>query len=169
MLSSRRLSRRRRRPSFGASAFLRLLRLVVVGGHDGVAAFLRTIWTAADALGLLLFVMCVGLLAFSSAVFYCEQGTWDEATGEFVRPGLFGDLERTPFISSKRGGKCEALCLHPQQFLHSPNAVPHSMWWATVTITTIGYGDMIPSTACGRVVTSALLVTNIIVLALPSA
>lgn len=43
------------------------------------------------------------------------------------------------------------------------------MWWATVTITTIGYGDMIPSTACGRVVTSALLVTNIIVLALPSA
>lgn len=95
---------------FRCLRLLRLLRLVVVGGHDGVAAFLRTIWTAADALGLLLFVMCVGLLAFSSAVFYCEQGTWDEASGAFVRPGLFGDLEPTPFISSKRAVRASCLC-----------------------------------------------------------
>ena len=47
-------------------------------------------------------------------------------------------------------------------------SIAHSMWWAIVAVTTIGYGDLIPTTACGRTVASALLIADIVLLALPS-
>lgn len=47
-------------------------------------------------------------------------------------------------------------------------SITHSMWWAIVAITTIGYGDLIPTTACGRTVASVLLICDIVLLALPS-
>lgn len=65
-------------PSTPTAAFrilrlLRLLRLLVIGGTGGVAVFARTLRAAADALGLLLFVVLLSALFFSSAMFYCEQ------------------------------------------------------------------------------------------------
>ena len=36
----------------------------------------------------------------------------------------------------------------PEQF----GSLPGSMWWAVVTLTTTGYGDVVPVTAGGRIV-----------------
>lgn len=50
----------------------------------------------------------------------------------------------------------------PEQF----GSLPGAMWWAVVTLTTTGYGDVVPVTVGGRLIGSALMVSGIAVLAL---
>ena len=47
-------------------------------------------------------------------------------------------------------------------------SIPASMWWAIITITTVGYGDAIPVTTFGRVLTASLAVLGIGLIALPA-
>ena len=40
-------------------------------------------------------------------------------------------------------------------------SVPASMWWAVVTLTTTGYGDVVPVTVAGRMVAAALMISGL--------
>tara|TARA_R110002167_G_scaffold6277_1_gene28725 strand:+ start:101907 stop:102620 length:714 start_codon:yes stop_codon:yes gene_type:complete len=44
----------------------------------------------------------------------------------------------------------------------------HSMWWAVVTLTTVGYGDMYPITVGGRIFTFIILIIGIGIVAIPA-
>lgn len=46
-------------------------------------------------------------------------------------------------------------------------SIPRAFWWASVTITTVGYGDVIPVTILGKFVTSILLLLSMAFIALP--
>ena len=46
--------------------------------------------------------------------------------------------------------------------------IPDAMWWAIVTLGTIGYGDVTPVTTAGRFVASFTIVTGIMMIALPA-
>jgi voltage-gated potassium channel len=45
--------------------------------------------------------------------------------------------------------------------------IPQSMWWAVVTLGTVGYGDIVPVTALGRIVAAATIFCGLIMVALP--
>ena len=45
-------------------------------------------------------------------------------------------------------------------------SIPASLWWAMVTLTTTGYGDVVPQTALGRILGGAVMFCGISVLAL---
>jgi len=47
-------------------------------------------------------------------------------------------------------------------------SIPHAMWWAIVTIATVGYGDMVPVTPAGRIFGGMAMVIGIAVFAVPA-
>jgi voltage-gated potassium channel len=48
-------------------------------------------------------------------------------------------------------------------------SIPHSLWWAVTTLSTVGYGDQFPVTTGGRIFTSLVVLVGIGVVAIPSA
>lgn len=47
------------------------------------------------------------------------------------------------------------------------SSIPRAMWWAVVTITTVGYGDMVPQTPWGHLLGGLVAFIGICALALP--
>jgi voltage-gated potassium channel len=45
--------------------------------------------------------------------------------------------------------------------------IPDAFWWAIVTIGTIGYGDVVPVTAVGKLIATATIFAGLVLMALP--
>lgn len=48
------------------------------------------------------------------------------------------------------------------------NNIPHSMYWAIVTLTTVGYGDISPSTPIGQFIASIVMILGYGIIAVPT-
>ena len=51
----------------------------------------------------------------------------------------------------------------PEKF----GTIPDAMWWAVVTLTTVGYGDVVPTTPLGKIVAGVIAIMGLGMLALP--
>lgn len=52
----------------------------------------------------------------------------------------------------------------PQLF----DSIPHTLWWAIVTMASVGYGDMVPVTAAGRAFGGVIMLLGIAIFAVPT-
>ncbi len=48
-------------------------------------------------------------------------------------------------------------------------SIPKSIYWAVVTFTTVGYGDITPVTSLGQAVTTVIMILGYSVIVVPSA
>jgi voltage-gated potassium channel len=51
---------------------------------------------------------------------------------------------------------------------HGFTSIPESLYWAIVTLTTVGYGDIAPSTGLGRLIASLVMITGYAIIAVPT-
>lgn len=54
--------------------------------------------------------------------------------------------------------------LQPDNF----GSIPRALWWAIITLTTVGYGDAYPITAAGKLVGSVVALGGVLLVALPT-
>ncbi|TFL20115.1 ion transporter [Jannaschia formosa] len=47
-------------------------------------------------------------------------------------------------------------------------SIPHALWWAIATLTTVGYGDVYPVTTGGQIFTACILLVGLGVVAVPA-
>lgn len=51
---------------------------------------------------------------------------------------------------------------------HGFTSIPRSMYWAVVTMTTVGYGDIVPQTTLGRMLAAAVMILGYSIIAVPT-
>ncbi|NVK65398.1 MAG: ion transporter [Flavobacteriales bacterium] len=51
---------------------------------------------------------------------------------------------------------------------HGFDSIPASIYWAIVTTTTVGYGDITPATELGKILSSVMMITGYVIIAVPT-
>ena len=59
-------------------------------------------------------------------------------------------------------GMKERLEIQPENF----SSIPQAMWWSMVTLTTVGYGHIVPPTVAGKLIATLTAIMGVCVVAL---
>mmetsp|Transcript_25126 Transcript_25126/g.22845 ORF Transcript_25126/g.22845 Transcript_25126/m.22845 type:complete len:720 (-) Transcript_25126:493-2652(-) len=138
------------------TSFLRVLRLVRVVKvfnfsklfRNGIYALFETIQRSLQPLLLVSFFIFLGIVFFGSLIFFFESGTY-KVTNEYPKGAYF--------IEGNLGGDVVSLF----------RSIPVCLYWAVVTSTTTGYGDIYPLTIGGKIVAVLTMYFGVVLVALP--
>jgi hypothetical protein len=154
---------------------LRLLRVLKMGRYfEGLRIMGIAIQKSFTALKILLFLISISMTLFASLVYYGEK-TGCPSPEDFSSAGVYEEYYEACINGSTilRNTHPEGLCCVRYNdgsiaSMEFPSIV-HSLWWAVVTMTTVGYGDMVPRTTAGKIVATVTMLCGILMIALPVA
>jgi len=137
-----------------SSSFLRVFRLLRVLRVFKMARYLSwmklftvSIKQSLPPLGMFSFFVGIVVIVFATIMYYLERGVWTTIDGE-------------SFYVNGVGSTAEG---ETSKF----SSIPDSIYWCIITMTTVGYGDMYPTSTLGKLIAALASLTGIFVLAIP--
>jgi len=155
---------------------VRLFRVFKLGRYSsGLQLMTVALKNSSHALWVLSFFLGMGVVLFSSAVYYVEKMGCPDRGG--LALNRLGDgTNRTQLdhyvqecqLRPSRANAYGICCNEYDSPLDFPTIV-EAFWWSIVTTTTVGFGDVRPRTALGKAVGTATMLSGILLIALPVA
>jgi hypothetical protein len=128
----------------------RVLRITKAGkNNSGLIILINTLKRSGDILTMMLFYILLCVVVIAALVFQFERGTFrvtlEYPHGAYFRPSLDRQGEEvSPYVS-----------------------LWATIYWSIVTGTTLGYGDLFPTTLGGRVISCFWIFSGVLILGLP--
>lgn len=140
----------------------RIFRIFKVGKYnDMFTLFTRVATQSIEALGLMIFFIMLGCCLFGTLIWFAEQGEWYPDGNALLSELSVPIVGRGAYLRHT-GSKTD------HDYEESPfQSIVHSAWFVIVTITTVGYGDVVPKTPEGQLIGAFTILNGIIVLAMP--
>jgi hypothetical protein len=147
---------------------VRILRVLRAKKIPGLQAVLQAVATSFDGLTLFMALGGIALLISATSAYYAERGTRDRATGIWWRPC---SIEMPCYTHSVLNTTANAT--QPSPFYNgtqiSPfQSIPDSFWWACAALSTVGYGDVVPTTGWGKAVAALTMIAGVFIIAFPT-
>eukprot|EP01064_Diplonema_japonicum_P021508 TRINITY_DN31070_c0_g1_i1.p1 TRINITY_DN31070_c0_g1~~TRINITY_DN31070_c0_g1_i1.p1 ORF type:complete len:556 (+),score=53.06 TRINITY_DN31070_c0_g1_i1:61-1728(+) len=129
---------------------VRVLRVIKLGRHfEGVQILVVALQRSSFALTWLAAIMLMATTLFASLMYSMEKedATFNFTVNKWIRNAnsSYTDAGNPIFMQS----------------------IPDAMWWAMVTLTTVGYGDVYPVTTMGKLIGSCTMFVGVLVVAFP--
>ena len=140
--------------NFSIILILRIIRVLLLSRllsgkiARALVMFAGVVRRMTNVLELFLIYLITGMVVFGPLIFFAESGSWDSSQGQFTRLTVTGDVdgsrETSPFTS-----------------------IPDSFYWVIVTMSTLGYGDLYPTSPGGKVICSVCILSGVVMIAMP--
>jgi len=136
----------------------RAVRVFKIASYNETFVLLaRVLVTSFASLVLILICVLIGLVLFGSLIWYIESGSW-YPKGHPLLVGM-GLTTRGAYVrqdSSILGYEISPF-----------TSIPTAFWYVIATMTTVGYGDVVPTTNAGKTVGTVCMLAGILSMALP--
>jgi len=151
-----------------AVRILRVFRIFSLTKYsEGMSLMLDSLVGSTRSLSILGLLLGIGVMLFSSLLFHAERmscpDVWSMSETRFA--AYRADCKEMDNGWSSDGYLCCDERGYPDDFF----SIAVTFWWCLVTMTTVGYGDLVPKSFLGRTVAIIAMIIGIVLISLPVA
>lgn len=130
----------------------RVFQLIRLGQYNSTfCALVNVLGAAISSLNILVIVLIFSAAFFGSIIYWLERGSW-----------MYTELMDPPGFAHVREAS-DGLTHELSPF----RSIPSSCWWFMVTATTVGYGDIYPTSPAGKAIAALAMLLGVLVIAFP--
>mmetsp|Transcript_10920 Transcript_10920/g.24527 ORF Transcript_10920/g.24527 Transcript_10920/m.24527 type:complete len:478 (-) Transcript_10920:82-1515(-) len=155
--------------AFRVVRLIRVVRIFKLGSYaSGMHLMVEALRNSSQAIAVLIFLLFMGVIIFSSALYNLEILSCpvrEEMSTADIAEYMDDCADGFNRLVSPKFGLCCNEDSAPRNF---PSIIA-ACWWSVVTMTSVGYGEVYPKTAQGKLVGFAAMLVGMVLIALPVA
>lgn len=148
---------------------IRVFRLFKLGRYaSGMRLMGEAFKNSAQAISVLIFLLCMGVVLFSSTLYHLEKLSCAERSS-MSSSQVTTYLNECADVFNRGVSPSFGLCCTEYDAPNDFPSIVATSWWSMVTMTSVGYGEVVPRTTQGKCVGVVAVLVGMVMIALPVA